>query len=207
MRTDVCGDPMKPGHTGNGGARRWGPWKIALWAAPALFMLLMLINNRLSDGEGWGVGDFVFAGVVLYSALGAYDWVTSREWLTRRPGHPAQRAGFGLGIAALVVLVWGNAAVGITDTDADGWYLAVVAVGVIGALVARFRPRGMAWAMAATAVALVLAGATALVAGKIGSNNSAPEILAITAFYAILFAGSAWLFRQAAHEEAGPAAA
>ena len=201
MRTDVHADPTKPGHTGNGGGRRWGPWKIALWAAPALFMLLMLINNRLGDGEGWSVGDFVFAGVVLYGALGAYEWVT------RRPGNPAQRAGFGLGIAALVLLLWGNAAVGITDTDADGWYLAVVAVGVIGALGARFRPRGMAWAMAATVVALVLAGATALVAGKIGPNNSAPEILAITAFYAILFAGSAWLFRQAAHKKAGPATA
>lgn len=189
MDTDLHGGKA---NAANGGGRHWSPWKIARWAAPALFMLLMLINNQLSDEEGWSPGDFVVATVLFYGALGAY------EWLARRPGTPTLRAGFGVGIGALVLLVWGNGALGITDTDADAAYILVLAVGIVGAFVARFRSAGMARAMVATALAMALVSGIALLAGMVGPNNSAFQILGITGFYVALFAGSALLFREAA---------
>ncbi len=188
------------GHTDPGTARRWSPLKIALWAAPALLMLSMLIRNQVTTEEGWSAGDFAVATVVLYGALGAFEAVA------RTAGTAAFRAGFGVGIAALVMLVWGNAAVGITDTDADGWYLGVLAVGIGGPALVRLRARGMARGMAhamfATALAMAVVSGIALAAGKIGPNNSALQITGLTVFYAALFAGSGMLFRTAAREQA-----
>lgn len=186
----------------NGSERRWSPWKAALWAAPALFMVLMWTAMQVTDEVNWTASDFVFATVVFYGALGAYELLAARA-----PGNTASRAGFGVGIAASVLLVWGNGALGITDTEADGAYIVVLAVGVVGALIARFRPGGMALAMLAMAVAMALVSGIALAAGMVGPNNSVFQILGITGFYAALFAGSAMLFREAARAGAERGAA
>jgi len=88
--------------------------------------------------------------------------------------------------------------VGITDSDADLMFLWVPAVGIIGAIIARFQPRGMARAMFATALAQALVAVIALIAGIVPAYNSAFEVLGITGFYVALFVGSALLFRHAA---------
>jgi hypothetical protein len=110
----------------------------------------------------------------------------------------AYRAAVGVALVAAVVLLWANAAVGITDGAADPIYVGVPAVGIIGAIVARFRPRGMALAMYATALAQTSIGVVALAAGMVPAYNSAFEILGITGFFAALFVASALLFREAA---------
>jgi len=156
-------------------------------------MLLMLTAMQFTDEVDWTAGDFVFASVVFYGALGAYELQAARV-----PGNTAYRAGFGVGIAASVLLVWGNGALGITDTDADGAYIVVLAVGVVGAFIARFRPGGMALATLAMAITMASVSVIAIVAGMVGPNNSAFQILGITGFYVALFAGSAMLFREAA---------
>jgi hypothetical protein len=56
----------------------------------------------------------------------------------------------------------------------------------------------MVRAMSATALALASAGAVALVAGMVPAHNSVIEILGITGLFAVLFVGSALLFRKAA---------
>ncbi len=77
-------------------------------------------------------------------------------------------------------------------------YFGVLAVEIIGAIVARLRPQGMARALFATAIAQALVAAIALVA-KLGLPWSGPaEILLLNGFFIALFAGSAWLFRRAA---------
>ena len=45
-------------------------------------------------------------------------------------------------------------------------YVGVLAVGVVGAVIARFRPNGMARALLATALAQALVAVIALIAGK-----------------------------------------
>jgi hypothetical protein len=87
-------------------------------------------------------------------------------------------------------------------------YFGVLAVGIIGAIVARFRVPGMARALLATALAQALVAVIALIFG-LGSSLSPPvEILALNGFFVALFVGSAWLFRYAAREQtpagAGP---
>jgi hypothetical protein len=146
---------------------------------------------QFTDEVNWTASDFVFAGALLFAALGAY------ELAARSTGNGAYRAAAGLALAAAVLLLWANAAVGITDGAADPLYAGVPAIGILGAIVARFQPRGMARAMFATALAQALMGVIALAAGMVPAFNSAFEILGITAFFAALFVGSGLLFRKA----------
>jgi CHASE2 domain-containing sensor protein len=103
------------------------------------------------------------------------------------------------------MLVWLIAAVGVIGIEgdrADLMYFAVLAIGISGAIVARFQPEGMASAMFVTAAAIVLVGVIALMLGKHESPiTSVFEILGLTGMFAALFAGSAWLFRIASAQQ------
>jgi hypothetical protein len=62
----------------------------------------------------------------------------------------------GVAIAAALILVWLSLGVGIIGQDGDPanlMYFGVLAIGIIGSLIARFRPRGMSRALFATAFA------------------------------------------------------
>lgn len=114
----------------------------------------------------------------------------------------AYRSAIGVALAAACMLVWLSLGVGIIGKDGDPanlMYFGVLAVGILGAIIARFQPHGMARALFATALAQALVTIIALVAG-LGLPWSGPaEILVLNGFFIALFAGSAWLFRRAAH--------
>jgi hypothetical protein len=119
---------------------------------------------------------------------------------TRR-NSTAYRAAIGVAVAAALILVWLSLGVGIIGKDGDPanvMYFGVLAVGIIGAIIARLEPRGMARALFATALAQALVAAIALIAG-LGLPWSGPaELVLLNAFFIASFAGSAWLFRRAA---------
>jgi hypothetical protein len=107
-------------------------------------------------------------------------------------------------LAAAFILFWSIGGVGVLGSDdhhpADLMYIGVLAVGTIGAIVARFRSHGMARALFATALAQALVALIALIFG-LGLPWSPPvEILAVNGFFVALFAGSALLFRYAGRE-------
>jgi hypothetical protein len=86
-------------------------------------------------------------------------------------------------------------------------YFGVLAVGIIGAVIARFRPLGMARALVATALAQTSVAAIALIAG-LGYPYSGPlELALLNGFFVALFVGSAWLFHRAAQARPNPGAA
>ena len=123
----------------------------------------------------------------------------------------AYRAAVGVALAAALILVWLSLGVGIIGADGDPanlMYFGVLAVGITGAIVARFRPRGMDRALFAAALAQALVAAIALIFG-LGYPWSPPlEILVLNGFFVSLFVGSALLFRHAGREQtpagAGP---
>ncbi len=104
-------------------------------------------------------------------------------------------------IAAVLLLVWLSLGVGIIGRDGDPanrMYFGVLAVGIVGALIARFRPQGMARALIATALAQAAVAVIALAAG-LGRPWSGPlELSLLNGFFVGLFVGSAWLFNRAA---------
>jgi hypothetical protein len=89
-----------------------------------------------------------------------------------------------------------NLAVGIIGTEENSlnlMYGGVIAVGVAGAVIARFRPAGMARAMVAASLAQVLVAVVAQIAGHF--------TWVLTAAFVALWLGSASLFRKAAREQ------
>lgn len=115
-------------------------------------------------------------------------------------------AAVGVAVAAACLLVWLSLGVGIIGRDGDPanrMYFGVLAVGIIGALLARFRPVGMARALFATALAQTLVAVIALGA-RWGYPWSGPlELVALNGFFVALFGASAWLFRRAASGRPG----
>lgn len=174
------------------GRRRW---RTVAWSAVAAVLLLPLVATLFTDDVNWSAADFLFAGVVLVSVGVAFELVV------RKTTDTVYRAAMAVALAGALLLVWANGAVGITDSAADGLYLGVIAVGFVGAVLARFRASGMARALIAMAFAQTLVAIVALAAGMVPAHNSAFEVMGITAFFVALFAGSALLFRKAARAE------
>ncbi len=121
-----------------------------------------------------------------------------------KTGNTAYKAAVGLAIATPLLLVWVIGAVGVLGVDgdpADLMYIGVLVVGIIGAIIARFQPHGMARALFATALAQALVAVIALILGMHQAPySSVGEILGLNGFFVALFLGSAWLFRNAARE-------
>ncbi|WP_437729609.1 hypothetical protein [Sorangium sp. So ce861] len=181
----------------NGGGRRGNPWRIAVWGLAALVLLMPLIAMQFTEEVAWDLADFVIFGAMLVGACGTY------ELAARVTGNHAYRAAVGVALAAAFILVWMNLAVGIIGNEenpANLMYGGVLAVGIIGAAIARFRPHGMERALIATAVAQALVAVIALIAG-LGYT------LILTGFFVALWLTSARLFRKAALEQAHTGAA
>jgi hypothetical protein len=169
---------------------------MAGWGLLALLLLLPLVAMQFTDEVNWDAADFLVMGVLLASVGLAF------ELAARMSGDAAYRAAAGLAIVAAFLLIWVNLAVGIIgaeDNPANLMYAGVLAVGGIGALVARLRPAGMARAMFATAAAVALVALIALVAGL----DTRVQVVFANLFFVALFAASAWQFREAARHQEG----
>lgn len=154
------------------------------------------------DGLAW-MAPIGFFAVPVIGAVIAY-----KETKTH---GTAYRAAVGVALAVAFLLAWVNLAVGIIGSEnnlANLMYIGVLAIGIIGAIVARFRPHGMARALFATALAQALVPVIALIIWKPPVTSGVLEVLGVNAFFVALFVGSALLFRYAARERtpagAGP---
>jgi hypothetical protein len=154
------------------------------------------------------------AAVAAKPFFGEPDWVASLQqtgllligvglaidFASRKSGQAAYRAALGFALCSVLLLGWANGAVGIIgseDNRANLMYGGVVLVGFLGACVARFKPKGMARALFASAVAQTLVTGVALV-GQMGEPYTGPvELLTINGFFVALFVGSAVLFSKA----------
>jgi hypothetical protein len=168
--------------------------------ATAFVLLVPVVAMQFTDEVAWSPADFIVAGALLLGTGLAYVLASAKR------GNVSHRAGVGVALAAAFVLVWMVGAVGVIGEEgdpADLMYGGVLAVGIIGAAVARLRPAGMARALLAMALTQALVAVIALIAGKHQAPiSSAAEVIGLNAFFVALFVGSAWLFRRAARRQA-----
>ena len=173
---------------------------IGIVLAAASILLAPLVAMQITDEVVWGPADFALAGALLVATGLSY------EVAARRAGDIAYRVAVGVALAAALLLVWAGLAVGIvgeTGDPADLMYGGVLAVGIIGAVIARSRPLGMARALLAMALAQALVAVIALIAGKHEAPiSSVAEIVLLNGLFVALFIGSAWLFQHAARNQA-----
>lgn len=142
--------------------------------------------------------------LLIVSGIG---WYVATRHRTDPSPAATYRLAAGIALVAAVLLVWLSLGVGIIGEDGNPdnlLYGAVLAAGFIGALVARFRPRGMSRALLAAAFVQALILAFALSAG-LGAPWSGPmELIGLNGFFVALFAGSAVLFRLAESARTSP---
>lgn len=156
----------------------------------ALLLLVPLIAMQFTNEVNWDLLDFVVAGGLLFGAGLTF------ELIAKKGGNFAYRAGVGVAVAASLLLIWISLAVGIIGnegTPANLMYVGVLSVAVIGALVVRFQPRGMAHVFIATAFVQILVAVIAQI-----SNLGFTFIL--NGFFATLWVVAALLFRRAARD-------
>lgn len=168
-------------------------FRIALVTASIL--LLPLLAMLFTDEVVWNLTDFVVAGALLIGAGLTYELIAGKG------GNFVYRAAVGVAVAAGLLLVWVNLAVGIigdAENPANLMYIGVLAIGIAGTFIARFQPAGMARTLFATALAQAVVATIVLVAGL--DSSPARSVLIINGFFASLFVGSALLFRQTAQE-------
>ena len=174
-----------------GHAEKGGRWSRAGWAAGAFMLLLALVMKQFIGEPSW-IDNLAQTGTLLIGVGIAV------ELASRKTGQAAYRTAVGLALGAALLLGWVNGAVGIIGSEDNGanlMYFGVIVVGAIGAVMARFKPEGMARALFATALAQTLVAVIGLVR-RLGSGPL--EIVTINGFFVALFVGSAVLFSKAA---------
>jgi hypothetical protein len=177
----------------------------SLWKSPAsvtaVILLLLLLANHFVDGWNWPPKAFVLFGILIFGIGLTYELVT------RNVDTLAYRSAVGLALVSGFVLFWGNFVQAADDVNpAAMMYLVVPVLGIIGAVIARFRSNGMARTMFATALAQVLVLVIALMRNLPMTAWTAPVWRGFggNALFAMLFFGSALLFRTAARGDSGP---
>lgn len=171
-----------------------GPLRFSAWLAAVLILLLPLIAMQFTDSVNWSLMDFLFAAVLIVGVG------ISIELVMRKSRNITYQVAAGIALLAGLLLMWLSAGVGIIGADGDPanlMFLGVIAVGVAGALAARFSPGGMSRAMIAVAFSQILVTLIALI-GQLGSPDSSPlQIVLLNGFFVAMYIASAWLFRRA----------
>jgi hypothetical protein len=139
---------------------RWSYWRIAMWGGAAVLLALPAIAMQMgASGVDWSTSDFLIMGVMLGVACGAC------ELAARVSGNGSYRIAAAIAVGTAFLTVWVNLAVGMIASEDNPYnqlFGGVLLLALGGSVAARFRPRGMAWAMIAAAVAQAALGAVGL---------------------------------------------
>lgn len=113
-------------------------------------------------------------------------------------GRAAYFGGLGVAVFAALFLLFVMGAVGVLGVEgdpADRMYFGVLGIGVLGALAARLKPRGMAFAMMAMAAAQIGVTGVAYAMGMhLSPISSIWELLGVNGMFVVLFVVAAGLF-------------
>jgi hypothetical protein len=166
-----------------------------------LLLMIPLIAMQFTDEVVWTLKDFVTAGVLLFGTAFTY------KLITRRADNKFYKIAAGLALASGLFLIWANLAVGIIGSENNPinvTYFGVVGVGISAAIISQFKPKGMAFALFATALSLILLPVIVLTASGLFSEfmlQESMQLLGVHGFFFTLFLISGILFRLAAKKQ------
>lgn len=142
----------------------------------------------------WSVFDILVAIILLAAVLvpGVVIFVRVRSLAHRMAG--------GLALIGALMMVWANGAVGLVSTPDDSanlLLLGVLPIGLMIAVVERFRAEGLVRGFAVMAVLQLAAGITLFAMGWGADGAAWPfDLLGVTLVYAGLWGACAWLMRR-----------
>jgi len=159
-------------------------------ALGALVLLMVpLVASRFVPGWNWPPAAFLRVYVLFFVTGMVFALVA------RRMGAWSYKVGVGVALVAGFALGWSNMVhVADSENPANLWYYSVLAVGAVGALLARLRAPGLARTL------FVMAATLALIA-VILPSGAPPDMARRMAIghgvYVVLFTASGLLFRHA----------
>lgn len=165
-----------------------------------LLLMIPVVAMQFTDEVIWTLSDFLVAGTVLFGTGFSYIMIT-RMLAKKSATNITYRFAVGLALFGGLLLLWMNMAVGIIGSEdnlANLMYYGVLAVGLIGALIARFQPKGMDRTLFAMALAQAIVATIALMAGLHHlPGSSVAEIFGLNGLFIVLFWVSGLLFHRA----------
>ena len=187
----IDGGKVMANVTGDAIKGRGSRWRMAGWSIAALLLLLPLVAMQFTAEVNWTVGDFFFAGLMIGVVGLAF------ELAVRMSDSWAYRAGVGCALAASFMIVWAGGAVGMIGDEGNPYnllFVGVIGLALVGAILTRFRARGLALTMVVAAVAHLVVAAVGMASDLRGGVFSA--------MFAGLWLLAAALFHNAASEPA-----
>lgn len=173
-------------------------------AEATLFTVLLLsvpfIASYFTDEVVWSASDYIVAGILLFGTGLTYKLIADKTAGT------AYKAAVGIALFTGLFLIWSNLAVGIIGSEDNTFnliYFGIPLIGIIGAIIVRFKAEGLAKTMFTLCFAHMLVTVIALITGMHQvPDSSVMKVLIVNAFFIFLFGVSALLFRYAALPEA-----
>lgn len=162
-------------------------------ALVALGLLMVpLIASQVVEGWNWPPGAFVFTYLLFFGTGMAYALIARKmkAWSYKIAVGLSLVAGFVLGWATMVHM-------SETENPVNLVYFGVLAVGAIGAVLARLEARGMAKALYAMSAALALAWVITQVLSTDRIAGPVWNVGVIHGGFVLLFAAAGLLFRHA----------
>ena len=176
-------------------ASRGKLWRLIGWGSAVALLAMPFVAMQVhAQGVDWSAGDFILAGVIFATIGGLL------ELAVKLTPNGFYRGAVALALLGSLLVIWSNLAVGIAGSEhnpLNGLFFAALLIGIASAFLARFRSRGMSLAMLATAAALGMAFVIAAGSGNDDPNAGHWIELAGVSLFALLFVGSAILFRRA----------
>ena len=158
-----------------------------------LLLMIPLVAMQFTEEVDWSIIDFIIAGALLFGTGVLFVLVL------RAAENIVFKCALGLAIGATFLMIWANLAVGLIGAGPNPgnlMYLGVIATLIIGVYASHFTAAGLERAMFATAIALVLLTAIALLAGMQNyPQSSVVEIVGVNVFFATPYILSGLLFR------------
>jgi len=152
-------------------------------------LMVPLVASRLVAGWNWNAGAFLFVYVLFFATGMAYAVIA------RKMDAWSYKAGVGLALVTGFALGWSNMVhVADSENPANLVYYGVLAVGVVGALLARLQARGLAYTLFAMAATLAL---IALMLPSGTPPHLARNMAVGHAVFVALFTASGLMFRHA----------
>lgn len=167
----------------------------------AIVLMIPFMAMQFTTEIQWDWPDFMIFGIILSIIAISYEVIVQKSKVT------VYRVAFGVGMLGAILLFWVNAAVGIIGNEGQGanlLYGAVFLVGAIGAIISRFKAKGMSATLLSAALITMLIPAIALLIWPPTEISWSPGILQvflISGFFALLFFVSGMLFKQASRHE------
>jgi len=171
--------------------------------ATALGLLILpIIGSFTIDGFLWTTSDYVFAFILFFVPTLVYRLITLSATNFK------YRLAIAFALLTGFATVWINLAVGIIGSEDEMInlaYFGILAVGLLGANIVRFKPDGMVKVMAVMTALLIPITFAALVLGYQNlPHSSVIQIIGVNAFFGVLYAQSAFLFGYASEKSDAP---